>query len=240
MNDFFKNYKGWIAAGVVILALIVLGVTGGSNKKSSSSPSLSLNKELQTKCLAEVNDSKFCKFAATFANVGSYNATMTETTESGNTQAQISIASNGNSSMTVTQNAAGVSTTSKIVVYNGITYLQDPSDKKWLSYKAGDTNAPSIVDIKKEIAKGDFKNTSGQKDQYINKGTESINGKQCYKYQIIDPSQTSQTGYMWFDTKDYLLRKMTTKDASMDLAMTFNYGSVNIAQPSPVKGSASE
>lgn len=202
--------------------------SGGSSGSSNSA--ISVNKEIQDKCLAEVKDATFCKFAGVFANVGDYSALMTSVGDGKTTNAVMAIASDGNSSMTVKENGV---TSANIVVFSGNTYVQDPSDQQWIKYTAAD--APSVLDIKKEFVTSGFKNDSGKTDQYFNKGTETIDGQECYKYQIVDTDKPSQQGFLWFGKDDYLLRKLANSDAGTELSMTFSYGKVSIAQPTPIK-----
>jgi hypothetical protein len=202
--------------------------SGGSSGSSSSA--VSVNKEVQDKCMAQVKDTTFCKFAGAFGNVGDYSAVMTSVADGNMTTATMAISSGGNSSMTVKENGT---TSATIVVYNGSTYVQDPSDQQWIKYTAAD--APSVLDIKKEFVTTGFKNDSGKNDQYFNKGTETVDGKDCYKYQVVDTDKPNQQGFMWFDKDSYLLRKLSNSDAGTELSMTFSYGKVSIDQPSPVK-----
>lgn len=238
LKDFYKQHKGLVVAGIVVLAIIGLGALGNTDKNQSktTTSSATINKDVQTKCMADVNDTTFCRFAGTFTAVGDYSGVLSSTSSGVTSKVQVAIAANGDGTMTIQQ---GDAASSSIVVFGGSTYVQDPTDHQWLSYALGDSNAPALVDMKKEIAKADFKNSSGQKDQYVNKGTEKVNGLNCYKYQIIDPSKPDQIGYMWFDTSDYLLRKLSSKDATTDMTMTFTYGKVSVTQPYPVKGPAS-
>lgn len=237
MREILKNKSTWLfVAVVIVLGIFFLGKDNSSNG-GGSTPAVSINKDIQNKCLAEVNDSLFCKFAGTWANVQGYKTVASVATESGKTQMLVTIASNGNGSMSVDE---GSGVTSRIVVFNGVTYVQNPTDNSWQQYSGTEANKPALLDIKKEFLKSDFKADSGQKINYVNKGTEAIGKLTCYKYQIEDPSKTGETGYMWFDNKDFLLRKLSSKDSSTDMQMTFSYENTNVSLPSPIKGNTVE
>lgn len=121
-----------------------------------------------------------------------------------------------------------------VVVYNGTTYLKDYSDGQWIKYASNDPSKPEVTDLKKEFAKGDFKSDSGQKITYTKIGSEACGNLKCYKYQVKDPD-TPGDNFLWFDTKDYLLRRITLKDQSSSTDMTITYATVNITEPSPTK-----
>lgn len=227
MKDFFKNRVVWL----VIVILIVIG--GGiwlANKDSS--PNVSMNKELYDKCMADVNDKTFCTFAGAFGNVSAYKVEATSTSDSGTSTIEMSSDSKNNSQMVIKQNGQEQA---NVVSYNGSTYSKDYTDGKWFKYPAGDANAPQTTDLKKEFAKGDFKNDKGQKIDYVNSGTEACGDLTCYKYQVKDPALPEQQGYVWFDNKDYLMRKLTIKDSKSDTVMLVSYPTVTIAEPSPTK-----
>jgi len=61
----------------------------------------------------------------------------------------------------------------------------------------------------------------------------------CFKYQITDTSTPTTETFVWFDTKDFLLRRITTKDGVNTSDMTLSYDKVSISTPSPVKSSSS-
>jgi outer membrane lipoprotein-sorting protein len=203
----------------------------GSTTSSSSSSSLNLNKEVQAKCLTEVKDDIFCKFAGAFANISDYSLVMTSISEGKTTSAKIDLAANGDSSMLVKVDGES---SAAIVSYGGNTYVQDSSDQQWIK-QAGTNSSLSIPNIKKEFIDSGFKNDNGKTDQYFNKGTETVDGVDCYKYQVVDSDKPTEQGFMWFSKDTFLLHKISSKTADTDLTMTFSYSKVNIAQPSPVK-----
>src|SRR3989344_4701929 len=100
-----------------------------------------------------------------------------------------------------------------VVVYSGVTYSKDYTDGQWFKFAASDTAKPETVDLKKEFLKSDFKNDSGQNLTYKNLGTEQCGVLKCHKYQETDPAKLTETTYLLFDTKDFLLRRVTANDS---------------------------
>jgi hypothetical protein len=90
----------------------------------------------------------------------------------------------------------------------------------------------SFVDSNKESDTPEVKNIT----TYKNLGTEACEKLTCYKYQVIDTGVPDDTQYIWFDNKDYQLRRTRYegKDGSVSES-TYSYNKFNITVPSPVK-----
>lgn len=230
-----KNMRGLAQIQLALLVAVVIavvGVVGWKVSSNGSKSSTSVNKATQDKCIAAVNDTKFCKFAGVFANASNYKTAVTATGEGGTSTLDLAYDSNNNSSMIVKLNGQEQGSA---VVYSGITYVKDYTDGKWIKYAANDPNTPQTLDLKKEFLKSDFKNDKGEKMTYKNLGTEKCDKLTCYKYQESDPQKPSETTYIRFDTKDYLLRSVSVDDGKTKTEMTVSYGSVVISAPSPTK-----
>lgn len=237
-KKFQKNESGITHVLLVVLIIVVgavIGLVAAKVINNSSKSSVSINKATQDKCLTAINDKQFCKFAGVFANATNYRVSLNATDPSaGSVIYELAYDSNNNISMVVKQNGQELG---NVVVYGGVTYSKDYTDGKWFKYAAGDKNAPQALDLKKEFLKSDFKNDSGQKLTYKNLGTEKCGELTCYKYQETDPQKTTETTYLLFDTKDYLLRSININDSKDKTSSktTITYGSVVIALPSPTK-----
>ncbi len=223
---------------LVILVVAAVGVgliiwlTTKNNNSSTTKTSTTLDKALQDKCKTEVNDNTFCKFVGSFGNAGDYKVTVNTTDANGTSALELADDSKSNSSMTVKQNGQEQG---NIIVFNGTTYSKDYTDGKWFKYGSSDASKPTTLDLKKEFAKGDFKGDNGQKLEYKKITTEKCGNLDCYKYQIIDPQKPNQEGFIWFDTKDYLLRRVTIKEGTTNTNMSLSYTAVYISEPSPTK-----
>lgn len=227
MGDLLKNKILW----VIVVVIVVGGGVWLATKGEEGPKASNINKELQSKCMTEVNDELFCKFAGAFGNVEAFKVMATSTSDQGTYSSEILTDAKDNNQMIIKQNDQEQI---NIVTYNGTTYLKDYTDGQWIKYAANDPNKPEVTDLKKEFAKGNFKSDSGQKITYTKVGTEACGNLKCYKYQVKDPD-TPGDNFLWFDTKDYLLRKITLKDSSSSTEMTVNYETVNITEPSPTK-----
>jgi hypothetical protein len=118
-----------------------------------------------------------------------------------------------------------------MIILNGVYYLK--SGDGWTKSDGGfDTvNDPS------ESLTYNF--TQDHKDDYKKIGKEACGNLSCFKYQFVDRSNPTDETFIWFDTKDYRLQKLTYKTvdnvASGNSEMTFSYGSVKISEPSPIQ-----
>lgn len=236
IKKFQKNASGLAQVQLAILIAVVAGVVGLVAWKvndNSSTLSTGINKSTQDKCMATVNDKPFCKFAGVFANIGDYKATVSASDKTGMSAGYVlAYDSKNNVSNVFSENGQEKAS---IIVFNGATYSKDYTDGKWFKYAAGDKNAPQTLDLKKEFLKSDFKNDKGEKLTYKNVGTEKCDKLTCYKYQETDPQKTSETTYLWIDTKDSLLRRVSVDDGTLKTEMTLSYESVTISLPSPTK-----
>lgn len=237
-KSFQKNQNGVahiLLALLIVVVLAAVGLVAWKVNNNSSGPATGIDKVTQDKCMAEVNDKQLCKFAGAFANVTNFKVAGTNTDSTGATSSlDLSYDSKGNSSMVVKQSGQEAGS---VVVYSGVTYVKDPTDNQWFKFAADDKNAPQGLDLKKEFAKADFKNDTGQKLTYKNLGTEKCGDLNCYKYQETDPAKTTETTYLYIDTKESLLRRVTTSDSSDKTSTDFSvsYGAVTISLPSPTK-----
>lgn len=223
MNKAILKNKYILGVVAVLVVLLIVGY--------KSEAKLNIDTKVQTSCNEKIKDKTFCKFAGVFANVDSYVADMTLTQSGEVTTATVAIASNGDANMTVT--SAGVKT--MITKYQGITYALDSSDNQWIQYAANSAEKPTITDIKTSLETADFKNSKGQTEVYANRGSESVNGTECYKYQNMTPDTEGEVSYLWFSKKDYKPVKLESTIGNDVSKMTFSYGTVTVTKPSPVK-----
>jgi outer membrane lipoprotein-sorting protein len=80
-----------------------------------------------------------------------------------------------------------------------------------------------------EQAKNEFKTA------YKRLGKEACGNLQCFKYELIDPENTDTQQFIWFDDKDYQLRRARTVTPDGTSNQTFEYDNVSIKVPAPVK-----
>jgi len=232
---------------VVIVAVIALGAVGYimTNKNKTGGGGIVLPKiggpVLNASC--ELKDPDLCKYINQ-ASTGDFmkNGVImksTTTDESGKkTESVFEIDGKENSKMT---SSADGKQTMGFVHMGTVTYTLDVSDGKWWKYEnktdkiSPGANKDQTVEQYKEqgkkIAEEIKDNTS-----YKKIGKEACGSFTCFKYQIVVKDMPDLTEYIYFDDREYLMRKTRTEDKSGMITETaYEYQTVSIKEPSPIK-----
>jgi hypothetical protein len=132
--------------------------------------------------------------------------------------------------------------TMNMITVGDTTYSKDYADNKW--WKKTDNKKQNDVLTSKTTPdyEKNFKDTTVEDKTTYKKITKEACGKlQCLKYQIIDPSNTESAEYIWFDNKEYLLRKTRSEGQDGSVSeQTYVYDKISIKEPSPTKEAKSD
>lgn len=232
-HRFFGTHKKRnILLSIVLLLFILIGF---SIWATANGTFITVEKGVEKKCLAEVKDKKFCKFAAHLSKIGDYQSTVNTSSDSTPpASATTSGSKDGNIQEVETNNGQEAGT---IVVYNGTTYTKGATDQGWTQYGSSSANKPSTFDVKNGLFgnKGDFKGEKGQKLHYAYVGDASCGNLTCHKYQITDTANTADQATVLFGTSDFQLYQFDAKANGTNIHLTMTYQPVSIIQPVPVK-----
>lgn len=244
----YKDDRG-IAHLALVLALVLVLAVGGvgyyvyskDKKDKDLTGTTAANSEIENTCKELYDDKDLCKFSASYSGKGPYKATYAMTDKDGQTSTMImELDSKGNSS-TVTKD--GDTEVAAFISLDGDTYIKDLTDGSWTKYpkSESDTSVSSepTDDLKIDTTEKD--KPEDQRITYKKLGKEACGNATCFKYQIIDPASTGDESIIWFGDKDYQLRKWSFKsgeDGSTSVG-EFEYTSVTISAPSPVKDAPS-
>lgn len=232
--------QGGFAHMMILVVVVVLAAVGGvgyyvmskqKDSSSSSSKSTVSDKAVADACNKSLNDKDFCKFASNWKGLEHYKTVITSTTGGVNSTMVMEVENEDKSKMTMTDN--GKETAAYITIGKD-NYTKDLTDGKWTKYTSAPTTDTDKVDIKDDIDVTDF-DTTTDKTEYKKIGKEACDNLTCFKYQIVDPEQPKLEQFIWFDTKDYLLRRLTTKEGADLTDMKMSYDKVSISAPSPIK-----
>jgi len=242
-----KNQKGFAPVLIIIIiAVVALGVIGYlMTNKNKTGGGITLPKfggpALNANC--ELKDPDLCKYVnqtstGDFMKNGVIMKTTTTDKSGKKTDSVFEIDGKENSRMT---SSADGKQTMGFVHMGAVTYTLDVSDGKWWKYENKtdkispeadkDQNLEQYKEQGKKIAEEIKDNTS-----YKKIGKEACGSLTCFKYQIIIKDMPDLTEYIYFDDREYLMRKTRTEDKSgMITETTYEYQSVSIKEPSPVK-----
>ncbi len=227
---------------IVILVVVVLAAAAGGyfffskGGSLSSIPGVPGGVALNPNC--KFNEPDLCKFINNFKLTNNYSAKSTFSDKSGK--------KSGSTFESVGDNKTHMATSTdgkedyNVITIADTTYTKDYSDNKWWKQKqpkvSPSPGSQASTNIKDEVAKTD---QPEDKTTYKKIGMEACDLRQCFKYQVIDPANTDTTEYIWFDNKEYLLRKERSegKDGTVS-ETTISYDKVNISEPTPTKDAA--
>lgn len=228
------NQKGIAPIAIVVAVVVVLAAAGGyyfmSQKGGGPSipgvPSLTLNPNCKH------NDPNLCKFLNNWKNIKQFSVKSTTSVKSG-PGSEVIFEINGEDKFHMMMSEGGKENWNVITI-GDTTYTKDYSDNKWWKQESSKKE-----DLKDQF---DFKfdesddKEAEDKTTYKAMGEEPCGNMTCFKYQVINPDSDGDTEYIWFDNKQYLLRKqqIVSKDGTISTS-EFNYSGVNISEPSPTK-----
>lgn len=224
-----------IAIIIIILVIVVLGgglfAYGKFVKKASSLSSIMnpLSPKLNPNC--KYNDPDLCKFVNNWKDVKEMTM-VADSTEKDGKKGKWTYKIDGDDNQMIMEES-GTENYNAITIAN-TTYTKDYTDNKWWKYTHDtnlNTNSEAFdIDFDDKAAEAEDKTT------YEKIGKEACGKYTCFKYKVIDPANTDSTEYIYFDDKEYLLRKTRSedKDGSVNEA-TLDYSNVSISEPSPTK-----
>lgn len=232
--------KQYLIIGAALAVLLVGGGAlmmsqkGGDGTQSTLGGSVA--KLLNAEC--RYNDPELCKFMNNWSMPQEYSMHSTMTSKSGPT---IEFASqmDGEDTHTVMKDNGKI--TQETITLAGVDYVKDLSDNTWWKIAREETSPQEEKDDTVVSIDQDFSEKMAEvedKTTYVRLGTEACGTLTCYKYEIVDPANTMTKEFIWFDDKDYLMRKMRSEEQGGEMAVSeieTTYGNVSIVAPSPVK-----
>jgi hypothetical protein len=233
-----RNQSG--LASVIIIVAVVLAVAGGigyyvmnnkDDKKTadSSSQSATSNQANSEACKKVIDDDDFCKFASNIASLTNYTTVISTSGANGSSEMTVEVETAEKSRVTAKQDGKEVSA---MITIGKTYYSKDYADGKWLKVTG---EAPETADVTKDLGI-DFSDENLDGVSYKRIGEEACGNLTCIKYQIIDTEEEEPTEqFVWFDNKDFLLRRYSITGGEGTTNMTISYGKVTITEPSPVK-----
>ncbi len=178
------------------------------------------------------DDKNLCRFWTSWEASSDMTVRMTTTGKNGKTSNIVmELDGTANSHMTMSE---GGKTAMESIQLDMTTYVKG-EDGVWTKFGSGTPGLDAEAPNKNEGIHFDLSDEDTSKTTFVAMGTEACGNLTCFKYQIIE-SGMSGTQYVWFDTKEFKLRKTQYEDAELGVTVAeYSYGDVNITAPSPVK-----
>lgn len=226
------NQRGKSKLLLIIVAVVVLLGAGGffvlSQNTGVSIPGMKA--ALNPNC--ELKDPELCKFMNNWVNQKDYSVASTSKFGEMTVESVYEISGTDKYHMLSKQGGKEVS---NVISIGDTMYTLDYSDNKWWKQ----TLKTEEVETKPEEEMQDTVDFSDIKDTTVYKfiAKEACGDRMCFKYEIVDSaSQDNVKTYIWFDDREYLIRKMVVEDgANGSMESVYTYGNVRISEPSPVK-----
>jgi len=217
----------------IIIAVVVAALAGGGYfiaSKNGSAPALPGGiggPVLNSNC--KHNDPDLCKFLNNWKDIKNYSIKATSTSKDSNSESIFEISGEDRFHMV---NSTNSKEDYNVITIGDTTYTKDYTDNKWWKQKA---EKISEIKDKFEFKVEDEGEKVEDKTTYTSMGKEACSSRQCFKYQVVSPDMKGVTEYIWFDDKEYLLRKERTEGSGMVNNSEFSYDKVNVSEPSPTK-----
>lgn len=222
----YKDERGFSTILIAVIVVVLIGAVGYGAYKA-------LNKDQASNGIGgsvanvpcESDDEDVCKFLSSWKANKQYRMT---TTDADGNKSVFEI-DGEKSHMKMDMNGSPYET----ITIEKVTYTK--SGDVWYKQTAKDTEQEKTQEQKvefKEPAKKEGETEEAKNTTTYKKiGKEKCGDLMCFKYEVIDSSAQDQKQTIWFDDKDYQLRK--TSDGTT--VTTFEYSGVSIKAPSPVK-----
>ncbi|HSE61064.1 MAG TPA: hypothetical protein VLA88_02080 [Candidatus Saccharimonadales bacterium] len=226
---------------IVIVGVLVLGIGGfvawrvmdaqksnqPANNNNSSNPLANVE--------CKLSDKDICKFFTSWRMNAQYKVTSSQTADGQTSTSTYEASDNGKSyHMTMTVNGAPY----EIIAVGDYMYTKDFSDNKWWKQqlpKAQEDTIKGSYNYDFDEPTSDTPAPETKEPVYKKIGKEACGNLTCFKYEVLDPEQPNGKQTLWFDDKDYQLRRMRLENEGTVSDQTFAYSSVKITAPSPTK-----
>lgn len=238
------NERGVAHLLLLVLVVAAIGVIGFAGYKVSSKNKTSTKSSAQTvqteptvaadsTCVKQLGDKDLCKFANSFKDLDktSFITTIIASGSSGSGTMKFSQDKSGNSESSFSAEGFNFD----VITIGSYIYSKDASGA-WVRYPSGSDAVPPMDNPLKDanmFENNDY--TDNGNLTYKKIGKENCGSVTCFKYEMTDKSDAGGQYTMWFDTKDYQLRRMLMKNGSDSFDLTISYENVKVSAPAQWK-----
>jgi len=239
-----EKQKGSIAVIVSVIVVIVAAIVGYIMMKKGGSPLSQIkipgisNLVLNPNC--KLNDPELCRYVnrtmtGDFYKSGFSGKTVTTEKTGKKHESLFEMAGEGKSHFLSYEDGKE---SANIISIDGTTYTKDYTDNKWWMLKKveseGTEKTNTVEDLKKQFSTQTKE--AEDKTTYKKIGKEACGQYACFKYEVLIADMAGVKEYLYFDDREYLMRKMRVENQDGSVSETsFDYKTVTISAPSPVK-----
>jgi hypothetical protein len=231
-----KDTRGLAHVGLIAIAVLVLAVVAFAGWRVMENNANSKSKD-KTATVCDTDDQDLCKFLFSFKSVDSYRATVASKDSKGaQTTATFETDSDGDSRVLV----KGIKVKDKSVSFEYIVigktiYFKSSDGNWWKQALSTEKEKEYTSSYDFDLEEPDSTKDPAAQIKYKSVGQDYCDIYWCFKYQVIDPGNPGSVQYIWFDTQQYLLRRMTTNSGGTSTDVSFKYVDITIGAPSSVK-----
>ena len=231
-----SDARGVAHVGLIVVAVVVVGAIGfagwrvkNKDKDTGTTADNATQKAAEDACNKENQDKDLCKFITGWKDLKQYHVEITNT--GGGSTDKATFESDGDKTRMV---SSGEMTYEIINI--GENMFTKASDGTWWKQKNTKPDENPATDYDYDFKNPDEETDPAKKTTYEKQGKEACGDRQCFKYKVVDPAQSGETQYIWFDDKDHLARRIRIESEDDSVSeQTFAYDNVKITEPSPVK-----
>jgi outer membrane lipoprotein-sorting protein len=229
------NYNQKGIAHLLILVLMVAVVAGigfagykvstrqKTTTKTNAQPVKSAAVTADQTCLKQLSDADLCKFATNYNALDhtAYSMVMTSSDGTGTSTFKLSRDANGNDQGSFKSDSFSY----EVIDFGNYSYSKDENGS-YSRYPKGSPDAPPADNPLKDFKLSENNDyTEGGKISYQKLGQEACGSVTCFKYKVVDKTDSTMNYTVWFDTKNHELRRMLYNDPSgaggIDLTITY-------------------
>jgi hypothetical protein len=231
--------RGFAHLGIILAIVGVIGIGGLvtwrflSAEKATEAVGSSLTQKLASaKC--EYNDQDLCKFFVSWKENASYKMVSTGTDKATGAVSTLIFEIDGKNTRHTTTGQYAMDT----ITIDEKTMYQKAANGVWWKRTLKEPEGPNGA-----IGSGalDFEEPTTNKSEdvattgYKPLGREACGKLICFKYQVLEPSNSTSTEYIWFDTKDYQIRRSLSESPQSSNDTVYSYGNITVEAPSSYK-----